>query len=257
MRQYTSAVAGEWHKLAGLRSTWWALTAIVVVACGLAGLFGALFEGYPQTAEDARAFDPMFPTGLALSNALLAVVAFAVLAMGGERSGRSLQTSLLAVPRRGVLYLAKLTVTMLLVLAVCAVTVPVSFLLSQRTLGDLGVGFDAPGAVEMVAGSTLYLLLMAVFAFGLTGMLRRSALVLALLMPLLFLSSQGLGNIPAIKDVVQWFPDQGGQIILHVVPEDDSRFAKDYGAWTGLAVVAGWAALTCVGGWLVTRRSEG
>ncbi|GAA4557470.1 hypothetical protein GCM10023193_09400 [Planotetraspora kaengkrachanensis] len=52
-------------------------------------------------------------------------------------------------------------------------------------------------------------------------------------------------------------PDQVGMVVMHLAgPQDDPRWARDYGPWTGLGILVLWTALTLVGGLLVLRRRD-
>ncbi|WP_203881126.1 hypothetical protein [Planotetraspora kaengkrachanensis] len=46
-------------------------------------------------------------------------------------------------------------------------------------------------------------------------------------------------------------------VVMHLAgPQDDPRWARDYGPWTGLGILVLWTALTLVGGLLVLRRRD-
>jgi ABC-2 type transport system permease protein len=89
------------------------------------------------------------------------------------------------------------------------------------------------------------------------AMLRSSARALGILLPLLLLGSQGLGNIPKVRTVAQYLPDQAGMAIMHITGlPGDPRFAHDYGPWTGLAILALWTAAALLGGYLQLRGRD-
>lgn len=80
---------------------------------------------------------------------------------------------------------------------------------------------------------------------------------LGILLPLLFLGSQGLGNIPKLKTVAQYLPDQAGKVTMHLTgPPGDPRFGHDYGPWTGLGILALWTTAALLGGYLTLRRRD-
>jgi hypothetical protein len=88
-------------------------------------------------------------------------------------------------------------------------------------------------------------------------MLRSSVASLAVLLPLLFLGSQGLGNVPKVKVVTQYLPDQAGSVIFHLFgPPGNPVFGRDFGPWTGLAILALWTAAALTGGYLVLRHRD-
>ncbi|GAB3153663.1 ABC transporter permease subunit [Micromonospora sonneratiae] len=250
-----AVLTAEWTKIRTLRSTSWLLLLGCALCVGLAALFGFSFRT-PSPTESAH-FDPLFATFYSLTLGQLALVAFAVLAVGGEYGSGTIRTSLAAVPRRGVFYGGKVLVAALLVAGVSLVTVLVTFFVAQATLGPRGTTLGTDGVPQAIIGAWLYLTLICLFAMGVATMLRSSALSLGILIPLLFLGGQGLGNVPKLKTVTQFLPDQAGWVIMHLAgPPDDPRWARAYGAWTGLGIVALWAAAALVGGYLVLRRRD-
>jgi hypothetical protein len=77
------------------------------------------------------------------------------------------------------------------------------------------------------------------------------------LLPLLFLGSQGLGNVPRVKAVAQYLPDQAGMVVMHITgPAGDARFGRPYGAWPGLGIMALWTAAALLAGYVALRRRD-
>ncbi|GGK81252.1 ABC transporter [Planomonospora parontospora subsp. parontospora] len=250
-----AAIAAEWVKLRTVRSTFWLLLLAFALSVGLAHLIGLTFADMKPDPE--RPFDPLFAAFYSLTLGQLPLVAFGVLVMGGEYSSGTIRPSLAAVPRRGLFYGGKLLAEVPLLLGFSLVTVPVAFLVSQAALGPQGVSVGADGAVEAMIGASLYLTLITLFSTGVATMLRGSALSLGVLLPLLFLGSQGLGNIPKVKTVTQFLPDQVGMVVMHLTgPPGDPRFGRPYGPWTGMALLALWTAAALLGGHLALRRRD-
>jgi hypothetical protein len=47
-----------------------------------------------------------------------------------------------------------------------------------------------------------------------------------------------LGNVPALKGVLQYLPDQAGMVIMHVSgPLDAPVFGRDYGRGAAVAIL--------------------
>ena len=60
-----------------------------------------------------------------------------------------------------------------------------------------------------------------------------------------------------MKAVAQYLPDQAGMVIMHIVGDgDDPRFARPYGPWTGLGIMALWTVAALLGGYLAVRRRD-
>ena len=252
-------VIAELTKIRTVRSTVWTLLAALVVCVGLSVLFGSIFRrsfaDLPQAQQDR--FDPLFATFYSVTFGQLAMVVFAVVVMAGEYSSGTIRATLVAVPRRGVFYTAKILAVALVVGAASVVIVLATFVTAQAALGPHATALGAAGVWGAVVGTCFYLVFISLFALGVAAMLRNSVAALAILLPVLFLGSQGLGNVPKLKTVTQYFPDQAGAVIMHLTgPADDPRFGRPYGPWTGLGILALWTVAALVGGFLVLRHQD-
>ena len=251
-------IRAELIKLRTLRSTPLALALTVALSAGLAALvglsFAVNFDHLP--ADQAARFDPLFATFYGLTLGQLPLVAFAVLAVTGEYGSGTIHASLAAIPRRGAFYAGKLAALTVPLALTAVLTVGVVFGVAQWALGAHRTFLGAPGAPAAVAGACLYLVLIGLFAAGVGAMLRSSVLALAILMPLLFLGAQGLGNVPGLHPVTQYLPDQTGAAIMHLTGPNGTRFGRDYGPWTGMGLLALWAAAAVAGGYAVLRRRD-
>ncbi len=248
--EFTAALAAEWTKLRTVRATGATLAATVAVSAGLAA-----FVGYSFSSHDLDA-DPLFATFYSLTLGQLPLVVLGVLAVGAEYRTGTIQISLLAVPERARLYAAKLAAVGAAALAVSGVTVLATFFAAQATLDRHGTSLGAPGTPTAIAGACAYLTLICLFATGVTTALRSSVGALVALLPLLFLDSQGLGNVPYLKTVLQYLPDEAGMVILHLTRPGDPRFGRDFGPWTGVAIMTLWTVAALLGGYLVLRRRD-
>jgi len=257
--QATAVLAGELTKIRTVRSTAWTLLAAVAVSVGLSALIGAntaaTYASLPPDRQ--RAFDPLSATFYSLTLGQLAIVVFGVLVVGGEYSAGTMLASLTAVPRRGLLYGAKVLACGLCALGASVVTVLCTFVVAQAALGRHGTSLGADGVPRAVVGACAYLTLICLFSMGVATMLRGSTLALAILLPLFFLGAQGLGNIPKIRMVTQYLPDQAGWVIMHLTgPAGDPQFGRPYGPWAGLGILALWTGAALAGGYAVLRRGD-
>jgi hypothetical protein len=253
-----AAVRAEWVKIRTVRSTVWSLLLTFVLCAGLGLLFClTLRHGFDRMDQEARAnFDPVLAGFYSLTLGQIALVVFGVLLVTGEYTSGSIRASLTAMPRRGVFYGAKVLAGTLTALAFSLVTGFVTFFTSQAALGPHGVSLGAPGVLRATLFACLYLTLMCVLAMGVAAMLRSTALSLGIMIPLLFLDSQGAGNVPKVRTVAQFLPDQAGQVMMRVVEPDPSFISyRAFGPWTALGILLLWtvATLTC-GGLVLFRR---
>ena len=254
----TRTVAAELTKLATVRSTAVMLASSLVIGVEMAALVATSFRvSFDRLPADQQArFDPLFVTFYGQTLAQLTVVVFGVLAVTSEYSTGTAAASLLAMPRRGQWYAGKLAAVGLTVLGVAIVSVLVSFIVGQAALGRLATSLAARGVAEALVGTCLYLTVICLFAAGLAMLLRGAVATLAILLPLLFLGSQGLGNVPGLRSVTQYLPDQAGMVIMHLTVPGDPRFGRDYGPWTGLAIVLAWTVASVLAGYVALRRRD-
>ncbi|MFJ8579822.1 ABC transporter permease [Micromonospora sp. NPDC093277] len=255
----TALLSAEWTKIRSVRSTIWCLSLAVALSVGLGYLFGRNFRtGFahlPPNQQDR--FDPLFATFYSLTIGQLALVVLAVFVVTSEHSTGMIRVSLAAVPRRGRFYAAKVLTGALLAGVAAVVTVLATFAAAQAGLGPHGTSLGADGVSVAVAGACLYLVLIYLFATGLAALARSAIPALGVLLPVLFLGSQGLGNVPRVKTVAQYLPDQAGMVIMHIVgPADDPRFARPYGPWTGVGIMALWTAAALLAGYVAMRRRD-
>ncbi|MGH6915900.1 MAG: ABC transporter permease, partial [Geminicoccales bacterium] len=222
-----AVVASEVTKLRTVWSTRIALLLTVFISAGLGFLIAlSLSANFSEMSqEDQNRFDPFFYSFYSLTLGQLALVVFGVIAVSGEYSSGTIRAALLATPQRGRLYLGKVVAATLLILGVSLAAVLGAFYAAQAGLGELGTSLDADGMPRAAVGAFLYLTLICLFAMGVAAMLRSAVASLAVLMPLFFLGSQGLGNVPKLKTVTQYLPDQTGMVIMGLTgPEGDPAF---------------------------------
>jgi ABC-2 type transport system permease protein len=252
-------LTAEWTKIRTVRSTAWTLSLTVLFCVGLGYLVGLAFNsqfGHMPPGQQ-RDFDPLFASFYSLTFGQLPLVVFAALVVGGEYTSGMIRASLVAVPQRGLFYSGKVLVGTLVALAISLPTVIATFFAAQAALGPHGTSLTAGGAPQATIGACLYLTLICAFSLGVATMLRRPAVTLGILLPLFFLGSQGLGNVPKLKTVTQYLPDQAGMVIMHISgPSGSPRFGRDYGPWEGMGLLALWTATALLCGYLALRHRD-
>jgi ABC-2 type transport system permease protein len=242
-----AAIHAEFTKLRRVRSTYLALLLFLPVSVLVAALDG-------WSARSALESDsPMLRDGFTAQQAgldgvlygQLALIVFGVLVVTTEYGSGMMRVSLLAVPRRGRLYAAKMAVTTLAAAAVAIPVTVVSYLVTQFALGPHGASIGASGVPRALAGAVAYLTLMCLFAASTAAMARSAVVPLAVLLPMVLAGSQILSIIGATKEVARYFPDRAGTQMLTVNSHD---------AYTGCAVLLTWTAAALVCGYLRHRR---
>ncbi|MEU2247072.1 ABC transporter permease [Streptomyces sp. NPDC019224] len=240
----TAVLHSEWIKIRSIRASFGSLLAIFAATLAITLLVFATVG----RAEAEGSEDPVFGAFYAINFAQIAAIAFGATTVSSEYAGGALRISLSAVPRRGLFYAAKTAVVATAALVVGLATTFATFFGGQAFLGTYAIGLGEPGALRACVGGGIYLALMALFATGLTFLLRSAVAVLSLLIPFILIVSFVVGGIA--EGAAAFLPDRAGQQILHQTP------AGDLGPWTGIAVTALWAAAALASGWWAMHRRD-
>ncbi|MFE9626216.1 ABC transporter permease [Streptomyces sp. NPDC006527] len=236
---FQPALHAEWIKIRTLRSQVGGLCAVLLATVAFSALAGADTDG-----DDV---DPLFSAFFGVTFGQVAAIAFGTTAVAAEFQGGALRVSLAAVPHRGRWFTAKATAIALPVLAVGLITGFATLAVGSVTLGEATEGIGTAEGLRAAVGCGIHLTLMALFAAGLTAVLRSGVAALGILVPFLLLASFVIGDLSG--SVADFLPDRAGQVVLHT--ERDGTL----GPWTGLAVTALWtAAALAAGAWRVRRR---
>lgn len=253
MSVFLPVLRAEWTKARTVRSTWWSLATSAVLCVGIAVLLGL---------QMAASFDRMSgsPAQLAFYPLLIgqiALIVFGVLLVSTEYTTGTVRASLAAVPRRGVFLAAKALTAAGIAGALAVVVSFGAFLATQQALGEYGVTLAEPGVLRAVLGACAYLTMMCVFAMGVAAVLRSTALSLGIMIPVLFLNSQGLASLPAIRPVTQYLPDQAGAVMMHVgEPGKTILGHSDFGPGGAFLIMLAWVAAALGGAYVSLRRRD-
>ncbi|MGW2329768.1 ABC transporter permease [Streptomyces sp. NPDC001700] len=240
----TAVLHSEWIKIRSIRASFGSLIAVFAATLAITVLaFATVGRAELDDSED-RVFDAFY----AINFAQIAAIAFGATAVSSEYANAALRISLWAVPRRGLFYAAKTAAVAGAGLAVGLVTAFASFFAGQVFLGEDAIGLGEPGALRACVGAGVYLALIALFAAGLTFLLRSATAVLSLLIPFILIVGFVVGDIAG--GVADYLPDRAGQQVLYQDP------MGDLGPWAGLAVMALWVAAALLAGWWAVRRRD-
>ncbi|MEU6388235.1 ABC transporter permease [Streptomyces sp. NPDC046939] len=240
----SAVVRSEWLKIRTLRGVLGSLLAVFAVTVAITVLVSATVG----RAEAEPGDDLLFGAFYALNFGQIAALAFGATAVSSEYLDGALRVSLAAVPDRTLFYGAKSAVIGCCGLIVGTATTFGAFLAGQAFMGPEAVHLGDPGALRACVGGGVYLALMALFAAGLTAVLRSAVAVLSILIPLLLIVSFVVGDVAAVA--ADFLPDRAGQQVLRQHP------VGSLGPWTGLAVTALWAAVAQLAGWWAVRRRD-
>jgi ABC-type transport system involved in multi-copper enzyme maturation permease subunit len=258
-----STVRAEWIKLRSVRSTTWALLALVGVS--------VLFSTLTAWGSDTSGGSPGHPgdNDLVLDSlsglwfGQIAVAVLGALAMTSEYSTRMIRSSLAAVPRRRAFLVSKAAVVGAIVLVFGLVTTVACFLVGQAIFRRNGFTYDNgyphvslqdADARRAVLGCVAYLTLLAVFALGIGAIVRHTAGAITLVLALVLAPVIAISFLP--DGAADWVEKvslmSAGLAMLQTVERPDNI---PLDPWAGFAVVGAYAAGALgLALWLIARR---
>jgi ABC-2 type transport system permease protein len=237
---FAPVLRSEWIKIRTLRSLVAALIAVLLVTAAFSAL-----AGLDDSADSD--FDPLFTAFFGVSFGQIATIAFGAQAVSAEFQGGALRVTLAAVPHRGRWFAAKAVAVAVPTLLVGLFTGAAGLVVGKAVLGARWSGVTWGEGLRAAVGCGVYLALMALFAAGLTALLRSGVATLSILVPFLLIVSFVVGGMSG--SAADFLPDKAGQVVLH------ETWDGSLGPWTGLAVTAAWAAAALfAGAWSVRRR---
>ena len=286
------AIASEFTKLRSVRSTYWTLAALLIVSVG-AGAAVIAGESSALTANPANkvGFDgtqasliPFFQGGQLIIGVLGALTVTA------EYSTGMIRASLVAQPRRGVVYTAKAMVFAGATLVISLLTSFTAFFVGQAMVAGTGVGASLLGNVKVpanaivkgaswpgrparsdvagtqvisassvlsaVVGTALFVTLVAIIAFSLGAIIRHTAGTITSVIGIMFVVPILIQTLPNdwSWDLARFFPDAAGRVIS-VANRTPGAYAHLWPAWPQMIVTACYAAgLFAIGAYLFKKR---
>jgi ABC-2 type transport system permease protein len=255
----TEALYAEWTKLRTLTATAWLLIGAVALTVGVSVAVAAATHQSPGSGGGQ---DPtkLALTGVELGQAVIAVIA--VLSISEEYGTGMIRTTLTAIPRRLALLEAKAVNVAGLTLVAGVLGVAGSLLAGRLLLP--AAGFDPAHGYALVsighgptlraaAGSTLYLMLIALLALGVATAIRDTAVSIGAVLALLYLPpllAQVVSG-PLRRHIEQIAPMTAGLAIQATTHRRNLPIAP----WAGLGVLAAWAtAALLIAGALLRSR---
>jgi ABC-2 type transport system permease protein len=187
----------------------------------------------------------------------LVIVVLGALVITSEYSTGMIRTSLTAMPRRLVVYVAKAVVFTCVTLVVTFAASFISFYLGQSLLASThhSATLSQPNVLRAVIGSALYVTLCGLFAFAAGAILRHTAAVIASVIGLLFVIPILAHLLPNqwYLDVERWLPDAAGRAIsVTIGPQDPNLFAP----WNEFSVFAVYTLILLIVGAVLFRTRD-
>jgi ABC-2 type transport system permease protein len=250
----------EFTKIRSVRSTYWTLLVLLVVSIGIgAAITGATAANWSHTTPSDRAtFDATQASvaGLFFLGQLVIVVLGAMV-FTSEYSTGMIRTSLTAMPRRIVMYTAKVIVLACVALVITFVAAFIAFFLGQFLLTSThaNVTLSGPNVLRAVVGTALYVTLCGLFAFAAGAVMRHTAAAITSVIGLLFVVPILVHLLPDnwYNDVDRWLPDAAGRAISATVGGQDPHL---FSPWAQLSVFAVYTLILLIVGGILFRRRD-
>ncbi|HEX4671488.1 MAG TPA: hypothetical protein VH279_04430 [Solirubrobacteraceae bacterium] len=247
----------EWTKLRSLRSTVYTLLVAAVVTVGFGILASAITASRWTTlsAHDKATFDPLSTSLVGVNFGVLAIGVLGVLLITGEYSTGMIRSTFAAVPKRLPVLWAKAGVYSVVALAVALPSTLIAFFAGQAFLTShhINIAFSHAGVPGAVLGSALYLTLVGLFGLGLGAILRNTAAGIASFAAIMFVIPPLVSILPAstANAIDPYLPSNAGSAIMKI-----GHQAHTLAPWVGLAVFAGYAALSIAVAAVLLRRRD-
>jgi ABC-2 type transport system permease protein len=287
------AIASEFTKIRSVRSTYWTLAALLIVSIGIgAAISAGSASDLNSNTGNKAGFDATQVSLFAffeLGQLIIAVIG--AMAITAEYSTGMVRTSLTALPRRGVVYAAKVIVLTGVTLVVSLVTSFIAFFLGQAILSGTGVsvslfgsttvptianetggGPNTPPTVTFVGhtlissgtvlgaiiGTALFVTVVALIAFGLGAIIRHTAGAITTVIGVMFVIPIIVQILPSTWrwDLMRFMPDSAGRVISVTLPvAQGDGLLHLWSAWPQFLVTVTYAVvLLGIGGYLFRKR---
>jgi ABC-2 type transport system permease protein len=260
----TRVIHAEWTKLRTVPSTAWLLagTVAATVALGAAATGTVHTRHCPTETTCLEDTTKLSLTGVRLGQVL--VVALAVLAVSNEYGTRMIAATLTATPRRDLVLAAKAAVLTAVVLVAGTAGVLGSLLAGRMILPHNGFtaanGYPPPTLTDgptlrAAAGTVLYLGLIALLSLGVGALVRDTAGGITAVLGLLF-------AFPLLTMVISkpkwelWLKRLAPMDAGLSIQSTTGGPALPIQPWTGLGVLAAYAAVALAAGWIMLRLRD-
>ena len=248
----------EWTKLWSLRSTRYSLLAAFVAMGGLGPLVAAVQMGRWTHLDphERLTYTSLEPAVGGWHLAQLAIGVLGVLVISGEYSTGMIRSSFMAAPKRLPVLWAKIAVFASVSFALMLVATFVSFFAVQAivTQRHLQHSLSDPGALRVVFGAALFLMVLGVLCVALGALIRNTAGGIALFVFLLFVLPGITAILPSsvADNITPYLPLNAGTTVASAHFDSTHHLST----WGGFALFAGYAAVAVVLAAIGLRRRD-
>lgn len=250
LANFPRLLAMEWTKLRSVRSTFWSFLITVVAGIGFTALLASLIVHSWDTQKPAdKARVALNPTGLLLGGgftiAQLAICVLGVLVITSEYSTGMIRASLMAVPTRIPMLVAKGLVFGAVTFVIGEALSFAAFFVGAPILhSKVPVSIGDPGVLQAVIGGGLYLAVLGLFALAIGALVRHTAAGITVVVAFVQVVAPLAGLLPGSfgKHVHGYLPTEAGRLVTqaHKAPDDVLT------PWQGFGVFCLWTAVLLV-----------
>jgi ABC-2 type transport system permease protein len=252
-------IRSEITKIRSVRSTYWTMIVLFVITVGIGALVTWLTGSHwnQASASDKAGFNPTSQALVGLYFGQFVIVVLGSMTITAEYSTGMIRTSLTAMPRRGVFYLAKALVFTVVALIIGEVASFVAFFLGQALLGTapvhISTTLSSPHVLRAVVGGGLFVAACGLFAFGIGTLVRHTAAAISIAIGVLFVVPIIVNFLPSSwnNDILRFLPSEGGQAIWRT-----TQAAHEWPAWGEFSVFLAYTAAVLIAGYILFRKRD-
>ncbi len=212
---FWEALDSEWAKIRTVRSTYWTLFLVVIISVGVSVALGAAYiASWDSLSQSTRSTIDVSYTLVGVNFGVLIIGVLGVMVISSEYSTGMIRTSLTALPKRGMMLGAKLTVLTVLALVIGELVSFVSYFATEPFYSSKGVHISLRDghSLRAVLLAGVYLALVAVLGFASGALLRHTAGAISTTLGVMFVLPIITAFLPGHwgKDVNKVMPSQAG-----------------------------------------------
>ncbi|WP_083393159.1 ABC transporter permease [Curtobacterium sp. MMLR14_010] len=242
-------VRSEWIKLRSIRSTVWCFAILVLLTIAMAVLLGAVVDqGTDPLPQDAVNGSFVSLNTASVSLTALVVGVLGVLIITGEYGTGQVRSTFTADPGRTGVILAKAFVLALATFVVSLVSTWIGVVVSAvlQAGKDVHPELGDPSVWMPILGASVYVTLVALFAYGIGLLVRSSAggiaitLGIFLVLPVILSIFTQLVQAQWVADLAKFLPSTaGGELYSYAWAGSGAQQGVVLNGWGGFAVFAG------------------
>jgi len=245
----TGALRYEWRRISSIRATWILAACAVVLSGAFAFLFGAAITSATGSDSEVEGLDVSLASGVSLSTTNLIVLillgTIAAQAFGQEYRHGTIRLTLTEFPKRTTVFIAKVAVCCVVILATFVVGTVVAYLIlstNPQVVSESGSTF-----LTYFLRTCIYLVGFSLIVFAITVLTR--ILALGVIIPLAFAGVAETLLASLVGNYVSWLPDTLPFL-------SGSNFVAGNDMVRNGLVFGGWVAVLTVAGYIVFERRD-